>query len=200
MNEYRILLENIYRQIKFPPYWMFNPQTPPAGTLPQMDKIAGMTDDELAETIVTNIKGVPMVFPLYFALEGEPWWLLPYEPHVTIQGTNVLIKKQVSKGEVRGTIKERWSQGDYSISISGILMGENGTYPSDDVKKLRSFCEAGKILVKSPQMELFSITQMVVEDWAMPFTAGQANQAYTISAVSDDIYKLLLRKEDLKQI
>ena len=79
-------------------------------------------------------------------------------------------------------------------------MGEGGKYPSDDVKKLRSFCEAGKILVKSPQMELFSINQIVVESWDIPFTAGQANQAYTISAVSDDIYKLLLRKEDLKQI
>ena len=50
------------------------------------------------------------------------------------------------------------------------------------------------------QMELFSINQIVVEDWNIPFTAGQANQAYTINAVSDDIYKLLLRREDLKQI
>ena len=79
-------------------------------------------------------------------------------------------------------------------------MGEGGQYPSEDVKRLRSLCEAGKILVKSPQMEMFSITQIVVEDWSIPFTAGQANQAYTINAVSDDIYKLLLRREDLKQI
>ena len=126
--------------------------------------------------------------------------MFPYEPQVTIQGSNVLVKKQVQKGAVRGTIKERWAQGDFRISISGILMGEDGRYPSEDVKRLRSFCEAGKILVKSPQMELFSINQIVVEDWAMPFTAGQANQAYTINAVSDDIYKLLLRREDLKQI
>ena len=68
------------------------------------------------------------------------------------------------------------------------------------MKKLRSFCEAGKLLVKSPQMELFSVTQIVVEDWSIPFTAGQANQAYSINAESDDIYKLLLRREDLKQI
>lgn len=200
MTEYRIALEDIYRRIVTPPYWLFNPQQPPKGALPPMDEIAHLSDDELAELLVTNAKGVPMFFPLYFAQEGEPWWLLPYEPQVTIQGSNVLVKKQVSKGEVRGTIKERWSQGDYNISIRGILMGEGGKYPSDDVKKLRSFCEAGKILVKSPQMELFSINQIVVESWDIPFTAGQANQAYTISAVSDDIYKLLLRKEDLKQI
>ena len=200
MTEYRFILEEMYRQIRRPiPFGLFNPEVP-AGVEPSMDSIENLTDDQLAELLVTNAKGVPMVFPLYFAVEGGPWWLLPYEPQVTIQGSNVLVKKQVSKGAVRGTIKERWSQGDYRISISGILMGEGNKYPADDVKQLRSFCEAGKVLVKSPQMELFSINQIVVEDWALPFTAGQANQAYTITAVSDDIYKLLLRSEDLKQI
>ena len=200
MTEYRFILEEMYRQIRRPiPFGLFNPEVP-AGVEPSMDSIENLTDDQLAELLVTNAKGVPMVFPLYFAVDGGPWWLLPYEPQVTIQGSNVLVKKQVSKGAVRGTIKERWSQGDYRISISGILMGEGNKYPSDDVKRLRSFCEAGKVLVKSPQMELFSINQIVVEDWALPFTAGQANQAYTITAVSDDIYKLLLRSEDLKQI
>lgn len=199
MSEFRIILEKMYSQIKFPPYWLFNDQAQ-AGAAPDMDPIANLSDEQLADLIVNNAKGVPMVFPLYLAVEGGPWWLLPYEPQVTIQGTNVLVKKQVQKGAVRGTIKERWAQGDYSLSISGILMGDKGQYPSDDVKKLRSFCEAGKVLVKSPQMELFSITQIVVEDWSLPFTSGQSNQAYTISAVSDDIYKLLLRREDLKQI
>ena len=201
MTEYRFILEKMYGMLypKQPPYWLFNQQQP-AGVVPPMDSIADVSDDELAEIIATNAKGVPMVFPLYFALEGEPWWLLPYEPQVTIQGSNVLVKKQVQKGAVRGTIKERWAQGDFSLTISGILMGEGGNYPSEDVKKLRSYCEAGKVLVKSPQMELFSINQIVVEDWNIPFTAGQANQAYTINAVSDDIYKLLLRREDLKQI
>lgn len=199
MTEYRFILEKMYGQLRLPPYWLFN-EPVPAGLTPPMDAIAGLSDEQLAEVIATNAKGVPMVFPLYFAEEGGPWWMLPYEPQVTIQGSNVLVKKQVQKGAVRGTIKERWSQGDYSISISGIFMGEDGQYPAEDVKKLRSFCEAGKVLVKSPQMELYSINQIVVEDFSIPFTAGQANQAYTINAVSDDIYKLLLRREDLKQI
>lgn len=199
MTEYRFILEKMFRQVKFPPYWLFN-KAQPAGVVPEMDSISDLSDEQLEDLLATNAKGVPMVFPLYMAIEGGPWWLLPYEPQVTVQGSNVLVKKQVSKGSVRGTIKERWSQGDYSITINGILMGEKGQYPSDDVKKLRSFCEAGKLLVKSPQMELFSVTQIVVEDWSIPFTAGQANQAYSINAVSDDIYKLLLRKEDLKQI
>ena len=198
MTEFRFILEEMYRQV-YRPYGLFN-QVQGAGEVPPMDALDSMSDEALAELLTTNARGVPMVFPLYFGLEGQPWWLLPYEPQVTIQGTNVLVKKQVSKGQVRGTIKERWSQGDYRVTISGILMGEKGEYPEEDVKMLCSFCESGKILVKSPQMELFSITQIVVEDWSIPFTAGQANQAYTINAVSDDIYKLLLRREDLKQV
>ena len=198
MSENRFILEQMYRKM-VRPYGLFNP-IPPAGEAPAMDSLESMSDQQLFDFLVINAKGVPMVFPLYLAVEGGPWWLLPYEPQVTIQGSNVLVKKQVSKGEVRGTIKERWSQGDYRISISGILMGEKGQYPSEDVKTLRSYCEAGKLLVKSPQMELFSITRIVVEDWSVPFTSGEENQAYTIGAVSDDIYKLLLRKEDLKQI
>ena len=40
---------------------------------------------------------------------------------------------------------------------------------------------------------------MVVETYDFPATTGLANQAYKLSAVSDDMYKLLLKKEDLKK-
>lgn len=183
----RIILESILRRI-------------PAGTLPDGYNVERLSDGELQDIIVANAIGIPMTFPLYFKLEGGEWWLFPYEPLITLHGTNIIVKKQVSKGSVRGTIKERWSQGDYQVNISGILMGAGNAYPEDDVKQLRAFCEAGKILVKSPLLEIFSINQIVVESWSIPFTAGVSNQAYTIDALSDDIYKLLLRKEELKQV
>lgn len=201
MSEYRIILEDLYRKMRrvMPPYFAFNAPSR-AGVDPDGYRLEELTDAQLEEIIVANAIGVPMVLPLYFKLEGEDWWLLPYEPQISLQGTNIITKKQVSKGAVRGTIKERWSQGDYQVNISGILIGADGRYPEDDVKKLRSYMEAGKVLVKSPLLELFSINQVVVESWNIPFTAGQANQAYTVAALSDDIYKLLLRREDLKQL
>ena len=201
MSEYRIILEDIYRKMRrvMPPYSVCNAPAR-AGMDPDGYRLEELTDAQLEEIIVANAIGVPMVLPLYFKLEGEDWWLLPYEPQISLQGSNIITKKQVSKGAVRGTIKERWSQGDYQVNISGILIGADGRYPEDDVKKLRSYMEAGKVLVKSPLLELFSINQVVVESWNIPFTAGQANQAYTIAALSDDIYKLLLRREDLKQL
>lgn len=160
-------------------------------------------DIELSEAqqqeAVANANGVPMQCPLWLRLEGEEWWLLPYEPIITINGKNVIAKKQVAKGKVRGSIKERWSQDDYQISISGILMNPKGTgYPDEDVKALKRLCEAATVQVMCPLFEIFSIDQIVIESFDFPFTSGPFNQAYTIGAVSDDIYKLLLREEDLK--
>ena len=187
MSTNRYILEDLVRRL-------------PAGAVPDGYNVQMLTEEQLQDIVVANSIGVPMTFPLYFKVEGGEWWLLPYEPQITLQGTNIIVKKQVSKGSVRGTIKERWSQGDYQVNINGILIGAQGAYPSADVKLLRAFCEAGRVLVQSPLLEIFSINQVVIESWNMPFTAGAANQAYSISALSDDIYKLLLRKEDLKQI
>ena len=121
-----------------------------------------LTEQQLVEA-TANANGVPMRCPLWMRLEGEEWWLLPYEPIVTVNGKNVIVKKQVVKGGVRGSIKERWSQDDYQISISGILINPEGTgYPDKDVKQLRRLCEAAKVQVMSPLLEIFSIDQIVI--------------------------------------
>lgn len=183
--------------VKTPPYFSFLNE---AVRRPDGDgyDLTMLTEQQLVEA-TANANGVPMRCPLWMRLEGEEWWLLPYEPIVTINGKNVIVKKQVAKGRVRGSIKERWSQDDYQISISGILVNPEGTgYPDEDVKQLRRLCEAAKVQVMSPLLELFSIDQIVIESFDFPFTSGPNNQAYTIGASSDEIYKLLLREDSLK--
>lgn len=213
----RFLLENIAARVlpgKIPPYFLFrNPAVEsadpsgiafsPDAEVPAPDDydFGDMSDDELADMVRTNALGIPMQMPVEMRTEGGQWWTLPVEPMVSVSGKNVITKKQVSKGRVRGTIKERWTQDDYEISIEGILMDFDGkTYPTADVKKLREFCESASVEVSSPIFEIFSIDRIVIESYSFPFTSGPANQGYSISAVSDDIYKLLLKKEDLKQL
>ena len=182
--------------IKTPPYFSFLQK---AVVRPDGDGYNLQLSEVQQQEAVANANGVPMQCPLWMRLEGEEWWLLPYEPIITINGKNVITKKQVAKGKVRGSIKERWSQDDYQISINGILMNPKGTgYPDEDVKALKRLCEAAKVQVMCPLFEIFSIDQIVIESFDFPFTSGPFNQAYTIGAVSDDIYKLLLREEDLK--
>ena len=182
--------------IKTPPYFSFLQK---AVVRPDGNGYDIELSEAQRQEAVANANGVPMQCPLWLRLEGEEWWLLPYEPIITINGKNVIAKKQVAKGKVRGSIKERWSQDDYQISISGILMNPKGTgYPDEDVKALKRLCEAATVQVMCPLFEIFSIDQIVIESFDFPFTSGPFNQAYTIGAVSDDIYKLLLREEDLK--
>lgn len=194
------ILKNIAARVlpgKIPPYFAFQDR--------MMQDVSGynldsMSDEQLADMIKANALGIPMRLPLEMKTDDGDWWLLPFEPLISIEGRNAVIKKQISKGKVRGTVKERWTQNDYSINIEGVLMNTGSvSYPSEDVHRLRTLCEAAKLQVSCPLFEIFSISQIVVESFNFPFTAGVQNQAYTIKAVSDDIYQLLLKKEDLKQ-
>lgn len=201
MDVARFALENMAARVlgvKMPPYWLFREDQPAKVDADEYWRLKQMSDAELLDLVHTNALGVPMCQPLSLKIEaaGEKEWLLPIEPMVSITGQNILVKRQVSKGTVRGSIKERWTQDDYSISIQGILMANNG-YPDADVARLRKFCEAGRVEVYSPLLEIFGISKMVIESWEIPFTAGQNNQNYSLRCVSDDVYKLLLTKQDM---
>lgn len=200
----RFILKNILSRVlpgKIPPYFMFGDVDMaeiPEGQYKDLDVL---TDGELEELVKTNVLGVPMVFPLQMRISGSDWWTLPMEPLITVNGTNVIIKKQISKGNVRGSIKERWTQGDYQLNIEGALINLHGDdYPWDDVRRLKEHCEAASVEVACPLFEAFSINRIVIEDYSFPFTSGRQSQAYRITASSDDIYRLLLKKNDLKQL
>ena len=210
----RFILQNLALRAmgltKVPPYWLFRENNfhgvnlgymSAAKTIPDSSgfDVETMSDAELEDVVRTNATGVPMVLPLRFQLEesGAQEWLFPMEPMISVNGQNILVRRNVSKGKIRGSIKERWTQDDYSVRIEGVLMGMDGKYPEADVAKLRSFCEAGHVKALNPLLEIFGISQLAIESWDIPFTSGTINQNYTIQAYSDDIYKLLLSRDDL---
>lgn len=210
----RFILQNLALRAmgltKVPPYWLFRENNfhgvnlgymSAAKTIPDSSgfDVETMSDAELEDVVRTNATGVPMVLPLRFQLEesGAQEWIFPMEPMISVNGQNILVRRNVSKGKIRGSIKERWTQDDYSVRIEGILMGMDGKYPEADVAKLRSFCEAGHVKALNPLLEIFGISQLAIESWDIPFTSGTINQNYTIQAYSDDIYKLLLSRDDL---
>lgn len=195
----RFALENIALRIiggKIPPYWLFRDTGIAQVDSEDYDYVRGMSDKELEDMVRTNASGVPMTQPLRFRLEepGAKEWLLPMEPMITLSGRHIIKRRQVNKGKIRGSIKERWAQDDYSVTIEGVLIGQDGRYPDEDVARLRSFCEAARVQVLSPLLEIFGISRIVIESWELPFTSGACNQNYSIKAYSDDIYKLLISK------
>ncbi len=199
----RFVLENLAQRVslgKVPPYWLFRNTGHADVDSGEYDPVRSMTDRELEETVRTNALGIPMQLPMRLKLEeaGAEEWLIPMEPMVSLTGQNIITRRQVNKGRVRGSIKERWAQDDYTITIEGILMGTDGKYPEEDVARLRTFCEAARVTALNPLLEIFGISHIVIESWEMPFTGGAMNQNYSIKARSDDIYKLLLTREDLE--
>lgn len=214
MKTSRFILQNIALRAmgltKVPPYWLFRENNfhgintgylPSGKSFPNSDEfnVEDLSDAELEEVVRTNAIGVPMVMPLRFQLEesGAKEWLFPVEPMISLNGQNILVRRHVNKGTIKGSIKERWTQDDYTVRIEGILMSREGKYPDEDVATLKNFCEAGHVKALCPLLEIFGISQLAIESWDIPFTTGLTNQNYTITAYSDDIYKLLLSRDDL---
>lgn len=214
MKTNRFILQNMALRAlgltKMPLYWLFRENNvlgknlgylSAAKTIPDSSEfnVETMTDEELEDVVRTNARGIPMVLPLRFQLEesGSKEWLFPLEPMISLNGQNILTRRHVSKGTIKGSIKERWTQDDYTVRIEGLLMGEDGKYPEEDVSRLKAFCEAGHVKALNPLLEIFGISQLAIESWDIPFTSGTTNQNYTIQAYSDDIYKLLLSRDDL---
>ncbi|TDE01523.1 DUF6046 domain-containing protein [Flavobacterium sandaracinum] len=138
-------------------------------------------------------------FPLLFSFsENGARWLFPFEPLISVSGGNAIIKRKVAKRVTGGTIKERWAQNDYEITITGVLFGaiERGnyedTYPRVLMRELFDFLKkAGFIYVFSDLLNTLGILNIVIEDYNFPFTKGENVQAFEIKASSDMGYKLL---------
>ncbi len=186
-----------------PPYWLLeNTATGERWPLTLSGIASGLSATAsrlVGDLLMSNPLGVSMTFPLRLQLdeEGSEEWLLPYEPTLTLRCEHIITRRYVNKGKVKGSIKERWSQNDYEVTIDGMLCGTKGEYPTNDVLKLRSHCEGAKLRVWHPLLELMGISRLVVNRWSLPHTEGKAYQRYRLDCSSDDIYKLLLSREDL---
>lgn len=149
--------------------------------------------------------GTPMVQPIKLKKASDTidnYWLLPLEPLISIEGSNVLIKRKPAKRSktnkpLRGTIKEWWTEDDLTINISGVFINTdlNLSFSTDDYKKLYDLCTCGEVLdIISPQLnDVFGIQQIIIESFDFPHTKGMENQNYTIKAYSDDAWNLLYK-------
>lgn len=159
-------------------------------------------------------------FPFTFKnVEGSNY-LLPFEPLLSISSKNEIVKSDVAKGNriiigadgskrstiFEGTIKERFSRGDFDLRLSGVLIGpkligrSHETFPKDDFSKLnRLLCKAQKWEVFCEPLSLLGITYVVVESFNFPFSKGENLQAYEINLTSDFEFNLELTENDVKQ-
>lgn len=108
----RFALENMAFRVlggKVPPYWLFRKTGINEVDGDGYRDIESMSDEELEDTVRTNALGIPMQLPLRLRLEesGSEEWLVPMEPMISLTGQNVITRRHVNKGKIRGSIKER---------------------------------------------------------------------------------------------
>lgn len=159
-------------------------------------------ESPIADKIESTIFSTPMAMPLKMKLKSEnenAWWLLPVEPMISIGGKNIIVKRNVAKSKLRGSIKERWAQDDYTIEISGLFTTPNAlVFPVADLQRLKAICEAKEpVDVLCPLFEPLGITRMVIEGYDLPFTKGIENQNWKLDCISDDDWDLLIKLDTI---
>ena len=171
--------------------------------LPLENEKSIFSDDKQGKGAIWKSDGTSdptQFFPLLLEDENGENYQLPYEPIINISGKNTIIRRNVAKGaKLQGSIKERWNQDDYEITITGILVGAllvgstDQCFPRDDFEKLKRIVTQSKsIRVYCEPLNLLDINYIVIEDFSFPFTKGENVQAYEIKAYSDFTHNLLI--------
>lgn len=119
-----------------------------------------------------------------------------------ISNTRNIVKTDIQGRD--GSVKEFINNGDYQISIKGILTNDvytpdgsqptkgNNKYPMDAVAHLNTICLAPcAIQVTNSLLYELGIYDLVIEDFSFPATVGKENmQAFQLNCLSDTTFVL----------
>lgn len=91
-----------------------------------------------------------------------------------------------------GTVKEFISDGDYQISINGLIWVNDNIYPEVDVQKFINITKVPQaIKVYSNFINMFGIRDIVITDFPLSQQEGMRNQQpFTLNAISDEYIDL----------
>lgn len=186
-------LQNVKILDARPPAPVVIPPTPqPSTDNPYKGKIRQLitTDPELYKSSL----GTPVLTNLQFT--GQTWTdqYGKTQTFKTLVFDAILVTVNQSKNIIttdiqgrNGTVKEYIGDGDYSITINGIITGPNGHYPKDEVKDLKRMLNANiAISVVSWYLQNLDVSSIVVKDYEIAQEAGGYSfQNFSINALSD---------------
>lgn len=143
-----------------------------------------------------NRLGEVQIMPL--TLEGiSVSFTFPLPPMVSVSCRHKIIRRYPNKPIEDGSIKERWSGGDYRIQIKGIFLNQDTeTYPNEEVGLIKQIFESRTTLAISKKdtnmLTAIGIDTIVIERLQLPHTPGLHGQAYVIDAYSDHAFDLIV--------
>lgn len=156
------------------------------------DNFEILESDELGSSPRAHFEGVPIWMPVELRTKDRSLEdLLLDTAIVSIQQARNIVKTPIQGRD--GTVKEYISDGDYQISVNGILASNSLRYPKSYVVELVEFMKLKQsIEVVSPLLNTIGVYELVVEDWSLPHTEYVNCQSYSFSAVSEKPIELIL--------
>lgn len=170
---------------------------PPYFITRKEDIITRVSDPDQIRSTLSRVGIVHSLMPMRLKRIGDPlteWFTLPVEPLVSVSGKNILTRRSVAKGREHGTVKERWSQDDFEVTIQGVVTETaEQEYPKEAMKRLLAlFDERQAVEVEQEMLFMLGISYLAVESIDLPHTKGLNNQNYEIKAYSDRPVNLLI--------
>ena len=133
-------------------------------------------------------------FPLTLNAQGLDEFVFPIDPFISVNLKNIITRRTIAKGSKRGSVKERWTEDDADISISGVFISKDGSYPKE-VEQLRAFFNKHEAIdVACTLLNEKGIMKIAIESLDFPHTKGMDNQAFEMKAYSDDVFQLLIEE------
>ena len=123
-------------------------------------------------------------------------------PELRIDAVTVTLNrsKNISKQSIEGrefTVKEHINNGDFSISMEGLIASDRGdtNYPKDKLFLLKQFLDAPYTLsVTHAILNRFGVYEIVIDSYSIPSIEGTKNiQKFSVSATSDETVELFIR-------
>ena len=148
---------------------------------------------------VSPLLSAPLVFPLTFNKGLDNEFQLPIEPMIQIDVVKNIVRTPIAGDD--GTVKELIGMQDFRISIRGVLIGDDGNYPEELLRKLRAAFEGDEAKVTCKLLSYFNINQIVMEALRLPALEGYEDmQPFEIEAWSDKDWELILREDALNNL
>ncbi len=128
--------------------------------------------------------GTPVLYPLTLTVGSVDLYIPDVLQTMTREKRVVTTPVQGRKAPVH----ELYAQGGWSVSVDGLLVGENGEFPGDKLRRLLQITEAEEpVTVTSDFMRLYGIFSAVITSERHKQLAGFENLITFSLELSEDI-------------
>lgn len=138
--------------------------------------------------------GLPIFMPLLFeAYEPEGEELLLESAVVEPSSSKKIVMTDLQGRD--GSVKEFINNGDYSVTVSGIMCNRRIGYPIEQVEVFKNFMHQKQSLsVVHELLNLLGIHQVVITDWKLPKTPFINCQPYEFTCIQDTPIELTIQE------